>query len=108
VAGLRAHPSSEEVLENCYQTLTKLVHDHPANQTRAVAAGGIEAVVAGLQAQPGSKEVQMQGCNVLFDMLANTQAPGRPTYCWTTSLARKFAGHQVAVASRNLSLSQWA
>jgi hypothetical protein len=117
VAGLRAHPGSWEMQGDCYQSLIMLVGlqrsdnhlkwcDPQANQTKAVAAGIIEAVVAGLQARTGSRQGPGEAFDMLIDMLAqwNTHAKGQPQGCLRTTVANQTAvaaagGIQAVVAA---------
>jgi hypothetical protein len=45
------------------------VASHPANQTAAAAAGGLEAAVAALRAHPGAAGVQDSGCFALAKLV---------------------------------------
>eukprot|EP01047_Picozoa_sp_COSAG01_P000523 COSAG01_NODE_10_length_42970_cov_93.010007_19_plen_378_part_00 len=82
VAALQAHSTDAAVQQWGCRALKELVHtgwlhgkelvaSHPANQTAAAAAGGIEAVVAALRAHPINARVQGSGLLALYHLAHN-------------------------------------
>lgn len=49
--------------------LARPVGGHPANQTAAVSAGGIEAVAAAMRVHPGTRDVQNWDCRALGNLV---------------------------------------